>query len=278
MTSSSHPRFSGDPRRGRRGFERLPRRDRPRLGSLPHHAPNRFWSLTRRVLLVAATTLALIVGGPAPGSPAARAERPTPGPGSPSASSSVAPADAVRPPAPGARSAPSSVAAPDAVPLPEPAGAPAAAPAATPLVVWTWPVGPPRDQLRPFEAPSSRFAAGHRGIDLVALAGSPVRAPADGVVSFAGTVVDRPVLSIQHGEDLISSFEPVSATVATGERVRAGQVVGIVASGAHCSDRCVHFGVRRHGQYISPVLFLGGIARAILLPLPPTGPIPHPPR
>ena len=150
--------------------------------------------------------------------------------------------------------------------------------AARPLVVWTWPVGPPHDQLRPFEAPSSRFAAGHRGIDLVALAGSPVRAPADGVVSFAGTVVDRPVLSIEHGDDLISSFEPVTATVATGERVRAGQVVGSVASGAHCSDRCVHFGVRRHGQYISPVLFLGGIARAVLLPLPPSGPVPVQPR
>jgi len=154
----------------------------------------------------------------------------------------------------------------------------AAAPATAPLVVWTWPVGPPHDQLRPFEAPSSRFAAGHRGIDLVAQAGSPVRAPADGVVSFAGTVVDRPVLSILHGDDLISSFEPVTATVSTGERVRAGQVVGIVATGAHCSDRCVHFGVRRHGQYISPVLFLGGLARAVLLPLPPTGPVPHPSR
>ncbi|MGO4782596.1 M23 family metallopeptidase [Cryobacterium sp. W22_MBD10_FK3] len=143
---------------------------------------------------------------------------------------------------------------------------------------WSWPVGPPRDLVRPFEAPASRYGAGHRGIDLVAAEGHPVRSPADGVVTFVGTVVDRPVLSIQHGNDLVSSFEPVTATVSEGERVRAGQVIGIVAAGAHCTGRCVHFGVRRHGQYVSPTLFLGGLARAVLLPLPPTGPVPRPGR
>jgi len=127
--------------------------------------------------------------------------------------------------------------------------------------------------VRAFEAPADRYSAGHRGIDLVAGEGDPVRAPADGEVTFVGTVVDRPVLSIRHGNDLISSFEPVTATVGEGDRVRAGQVIGIVATGAHCSGQCVHFGVRRHGQYISPVLFLGGVARAVLLPLPPPGPV-----
>lgn len=188
-------------------------------------------------------------------------------------------------PAPGtitARAAPTVSAAPAAVimppasvaPAPQPAGAAVVgaplAGAATPAQ-WTWPVGPPRDLLRPFEAPASSYAAGHRGIDIGAGPGSPVRAPADGVVSFAGVVVDRPVLSIQHADDLVSSVEPVTAVVAAGERVSAGQVVGVVATGAHCTDRCLHFGVRRHGQYISPMLFLGGIARAVLLPLDSAG-------
>ena len=138
---------------------------------------------------------------------------------------------------------------------------------------WAWPIGGPGQLLRTFEAPPTRYAAGHRGIDLFAGPTDPVRAPADGVVSFAGTVVDRPVLSIQHGEGLVSSFEPVTANVTVGERVTAGQVVGIVATGAHCTQRCVHFGVRRHGEYISPILFLGGLARAVLLPMAPTGPV-----
>jgi murein DD-endopeptidase MepM/ murein hydrolase activator NlpD len=149
-------------------------------------------------------------------------------------------------------------------------GSPSAGPGAAVQAGWAWPVGPPREVARPFEAPASRYAAGHRGIDLVAGEGDPVRSPADGVVTFVGRVVDRPVLSIQHAGDLVSSFEPVTATVNEGDRVQAGQVVGVVATGAHCTARCVHFGVRRHGQYISPILFLGGLARAVLLPLPRT--------
>ena len=132
---------------------------------------------------------------------------------------------------------------------------------------WTWPVGPVHDLDRSFHAPAGPYGAGHRGIDVAAQPGTAVRAPADGVVSFAGVVVDRPVLSIQHSDGLLSSIEPVTAQVAEGDRVSAGQVVGVVATGAHCSDRCVHFGVRRHGQYISPLLLLGGLAPAVLLPL-----------
>ena len=135
------------------------------------------------------------------------------------------------------------------------------------LARWTWPVGPAHDLGRSFQAPAGPYGAGHRGIDVAAQPGTAVRAPADGVVSFAGVVVDRPVLSIQHSDGLLSSIEPVTAQVAQGDRVSAGQVVGVVATGAHCSDRCVHFGVRRHGQYISPLLLLGGLAPAVLLPL-----------
>jgi murein DD-endopeptidase MepM/ murein hydrolase activator NlpD len=135
------------------------------------------------------------------------------------------------------------------------------------LARWTWPVGPVHDLGRSFQAPAGPYGAGHRGIDVAAQPGTAVRAPADGVVSFAGVVVDRPVLSIQHSDGLLSSIEPVTAQVAQGDRVSAGQVVGVVATGAHCSDRCVHFGVRRHGQYISPLLLLGGLAPAVLLPL-----------
>jgi murein DD-endopeptidase MepM/ murein hydrolase activator NlpD len=175
-----------------------------------------------------------------------------------------------------ARAAPTVSAAPVAVVAP-PASAAVAPTAGGPAVdvdavggpdLWTWPVDPPHELLQTFRAPASAYAAGHRGIDVTARPGSPVRAVADGVVSFAGVVVDRPVLSIQHADGLLSSVEPVTATVGVGERVSAGQVVGVVAAGAHCDQRCVHLGVRRHGQYISPMFFFGGLTRAVLLPLP----------
>jgi murein DD-endopeptidase MepM/ murein hydrolase activator NlpD len=120
---------------------------------------------------------------------------------------------------------------------------------------------------RAFIAPANTYAHGHRGIDLAARTGDPVYAPADGVVSFAGVVVDRPVLSVAHAGDLISSVEPVEALVTAGEHVTAGQRIGLVGAGGHCVGVCVHFGVRLHGHYVSPLLYLGGVPRAVLLPV-----------
>ncbi len=82
---------------------------------------------------------------------------------------------------------------------------------------------------------------------------------------FAGFVVDRPVLSIRHGDGVISSYEPVVAVVAAGETVSRGQLVGTVLPG-HCSELCLHLGVRVHGQYVSPLNWLGGIPPSVLLP------------
>jgi murein DD-endopeptidase MepM/ murein hydrolase activator NlpD len=146
------------------------------------------------------------------------------------------------------------------------AALPAPRPAA-PGDAWVWPLPEPHTVTRPFEAPQTQYSAGHRGIDIAAAAGTRVYAAAAGVVSFAGVVAGRPLLSIAHPGELVSSIEPVQALVANGEHVSAGQQVGMVAVGGHCSNACLHLGVRLHGQYVSPLLVLGGISRAVLLPL-----------
>jgi hypothetical protein len=142
-----------------------------------------------------------------------------------------------------------------------------ALPPAAPGGAWAWPLPQPHTMTRPFEAPQTQYSAGHRGIDIAAAAGTRVYAAADGVVSFAGVVAGRPLLSIAHPGELVSSIEPVQALVANGEHVSVGQQVGLVAVGGHCSNACLHLGVRLHGQYVSPLLLLGGIPRAVLLPL-----------
>ena len=150
-------------------------------------------------------------------------------------------------------------------------GAPPAAVARFPVTTsapaddWRWPVAQPQ-VVQIFNAPQTRYSAGHRGIDLLAKAEEAVLAPHDGVVSFTGRVVDRPVLSISQPGDLISTVEPVVALVAEGDRVRAGQVIGTVSSGGHCASGCLHWGVRLHGRYVSPLLYFGLIHRAVLLP------------
>lgn len=90
---------------------------------------------------------------------------------------------------------------------------------------------------------------------MAATAGADVRSPAAGVVSFAGVVVDRPVVSVDHG-GIRTTYEPVTARVERGQQVTAGQVLGIVADGGHCSQRCVHWGAIVDERYVDPLALL----------------------
>lgn len=142
------------------------------------------------------------------------------------------------------------------------------APAAAVTARWGWPLAAPHAITRGFVAPATPYGSGHRGIDIAGVTGHDVTASADGVVHFVGWVVDRPVVSVRHPDGLISSFEPVASALTAGELVVRGQVIGVLQEG-HCPHACLHFGVRRYGEYVSPLLFLGGVPRSVLLPTRP---------
>jgi murein DD-endopeptidase MepM/ murein hydrolase activator NlpD len=134
---------------------------------------------------------------------------------------------------------------------------------------WAWPTTT-RSVVRGFEAPATAYAAGHRGIDLAAAPGTPVRAVDDGVVAFAGEVADRGVVAIDH-DGVRSSVEPVAPTVRRGDLVHRGDLIARAASGGAHREGLLHLGARvRSGDgwaYVSPLLYLGGARRAVLLPL-----------
>ncbi|MFG6401648.1 murein hydrolase activator EnvC family protein [Microbacterium sp. P04] len=129
---------------------------------------------------------------------------------------------------------------------------------------WEWPVQQFR-LVRGFVAPAHAYGPGHRGIDL-SPASARVLAPADGIVAFAGSVAGRGIVTIDHGSGLVTTLEPVTPVVTAGTLVRRGDEVAALAAGGHAEAGAVHFGVRRHGDYINPQLLLGGVPRAVLLP------------
>ena len=148
------------------------------------------------------------------------------------------------------------------------ADAPADAPdeaAAESVGGWIVPL-PGARVVRGFEAPAHEYAAGHRGVDLAGASDAAVVAPASGVVAFAGPVAGRSVVTIDHGDGTVSSLEPVETTLAAGAAVSAGSTIGSLSPGGHAGPGTLHLGARRNGEYIDPMLLLGGMPRAVLLP------------
>ena len=128
---------------------------------------------------------------------------------------------------------------------------------------WTWPVAGP--VLRPFSFDHAHpYAAGqHRGIDVGASSGSPVLAPAQGVVSFAGTVpTGGKTVSIQTPFGYTATLVHLgSIEVGRGAHVDEGSVVGTVGpSGtAEPGEPYVYFGVRTTSDeqgYVDPLAVL----------------------
>jgi murein DD-endopeptidase MepM/ murein hydrolase activator NlpD len=136
------------------------------------------------------------------------------------------------------------------------------------MTTWLPPVVPTFVE-RPFDPPASPWDAGHRGVDLRARPGQPVRAPADGVIHFAGALAGRPVISLAHAQPIggvtgwRTTYEGVVPRVTAGARVTRGQVIGEIGVGGHCV--CLHWGLRRGERYADPMSLLG--SRVVLKPL-----------
>ena len=130
---------------------------------------------------------------------------------------------------------------------------------------WLPPLGAPLRVSAPYVAPAHAYGPGHRGIDLSASLAAEVHAPVAGEVSFVGTVVDRPLISLRVDAHTVVSIEPVASTLAVGDRVQRGEIIGVRAHGGHCDDSCLHLGVRVDGDYVNPMRFFVG--RPVLLPL-----------
>jgi murein DD-endopeptidase MepM/ murein hydrolase activator NlpD len=121
---------------------------------------------------------------------------------------------------------------------------------------YAWPVR--GEVIRSFEAPSSPYGAGHRGIDIAAPFGSPMVAAQDGVVSFAGWVIDGLFISIDHPDGIRSTYSWLSAIgVKTGDHVVRGQLIGNTGHGhPEVPTPHLHFGARIGTTYIDPMTLL----------------------
>jgi murein DD-endopeptidase MepM/ murein hydrolase activator NlpD len=99
----------------------------------------------------------------------------------------------------------------------------------------------------------------HSGMDIAAANGTPVKAPAAGIVTFAapdlyltgGTVL------IDHGAGVSSNFLHLSRIdVKVGDRVAQGQVFGAVGATGRATGPHLHWGMNWFGVRVDPLLVL----------------------
>ena len=123
---------------------------------------------------------------------------------------------------------------------------------------FSWPLAPPPQVTRGFEAPVTEYGPGHRGVDLAATPGQPVLAAGPGVVVFAGQVAGQGVVSIDHDGGLRTTYEPLTPTVPAGTQVYGGQQIGLVNPGhPGCPvAACLHWGVRRGEEDLNPLALI----------------------
>jgi len=103
----------------------------------------------------------------------------------------------------------------------------------------------------------------HYGIDLAAPAGSPIRAPADGLVTFArpGMHFEGGLTLIDHGQGLITAYLHQSRIdVLPTQRVRRGDVIGRVGMTGRATGPHLCWRMKWRDRNCDPSLLVGQTA------------------
>ncbi|MFY9265119.1 MAG: M23 family metallopeptidase, partial [Solirubrobacterales bacterium] len=128
---------------------------------------------------------------------------------------------------------------------------------------WPWPVA--GDVITPYKNTADPYAAGqHRGVDIAAVIGTPVRSTTAGHVRYAGKLPDGGLcvtIESADGRYLVSYLHLATTLAGRGERVTAGQIIGSAGTTGKRSATQPHLHlstrVSSSGAYVNPLGLLG---------------------
>lgn len=100
------------------------------------------------------------------------------------------------------------------------------------------------------------FSKKHYGVDLAAPRGTPIWAPADGTVTFAGRQgISGKLIKLRHVngyQTIFAHLNKIAHDVRMGVRVSQKQVIGTVGSTGRTTGPHLHYGMKKNGAYINP--------------------------
>ncbi|MEO5350874.1 MAG: peptidoglycan DD-metalloendopeptidase family protein [Magnetococcus sp. YQC-3] len=101
------------------------------------------------------------------------------------------------------------------------------------------------------------YTRAHKGVDYAAPHGTPVRAAADGKITFIGTKGDYgQFITIRHNDTYSTAYAHLSGFtrgLQVGSRVRQGEVVGRVGSTGSSTGPHLHYEVLVHDSQVNPL-------------------------
>jgi murein DD-endopeptidase MepM/ murein hydrolase activator NlpD len=101
--------------------------------------------------------------------------------------------------------------------------------------------------------------SGHSGMDIAAPSGTAIKAPAAGVITFAGPdlYLTGGTVLLDHGHGVSSNFLHMSRIdVKVGDRVTQGQIIGAVGATGRATGPHLHWGMNWFDVRIDPLLVL----------------------
>jgi len=110
------------------------------------------------------------------------------------------------------------------------------------------------------ERPGSAGMEFHSGIDISTNPGNPVRATADGIVSFSGwSGGSGNLIVLEHGHGFSTFYAHNRINnVKVGQKIRRGDIIGRVGSTGNSTGPHVHYEIWKDGNHVNPQKYTEG--------------------
>jgi murein DD-endopeptidase MepM/ murein hydrolase activator NlpD len=105
---------------------------------------------------------------------------------------------------------------------------------------------------------NGHFDYRHKGMDIAAPLGSPLKAAADGVVSLAeeSFLLHGKTIILDHGEGVATLYLHLSEiAVSPGEEVKQGQVIGRIGATGAATGPHLHYAVYVRHEAVDPLFW-----------------------